>query len=142
MSYSKILPIRMALMLFRVAHGLRIIVHFFMSRKKTISLLLLAAMTTLVTVVAQQPSAKLEDPEWIREIASKRIVYSVPLMSRVRARKNLTYKRVAGADLKVDVYWLVSARHKRRPAVIFIHGGRIPPNLLTTPKEWGASSSA
>jgi len=29
-------------------------------------------------------------------------------------------------------------RSTRRPAVIFIHGGRIPPNLRTTPKDWGA----
>jgi acetyl esterase/lipase len=25
----------------------------------------------------------------------------------------------------------------QRPAVLFIHGGRIPPNLRTTPREWG-----
>jgi acetyl esterase/lipase len=90
-------------------------------------------------VCAQQPAAKLEDPEWIREIAPKRIVYSVPLMSRVKVRKNITYKRGGGAELKMDVYSPVSARRDgQRPAVIFIHGGRIPPNLRTTPKEWGA----
>ncbi|HUS09124.1 MAG TPA: alpha/beta hydrolase [Pyrinomonadaceae bacterium] len=108
-----------------------------MSRNKKIKLLLLVTATTFGTVVAQKP-AKLEDPEWISEIASKRIVYNVPLMKRVSVRKNLTYKRVNGAELKLDVYSLAAMRRGRRPAVIFIHGGRIPPNLLTTPKEWGA----
>ena len=109
-----------------------------MPQNKKIILLLLATMTMLVNAVAQKPSAKLEDPEWIRAIASKRIVYTVPLMKRVRVRKNLIYKQIDGVDLKFDVYSRVSAHRGRRPVVIFIHGGRIPPNLLTTPKEWGA----
>jgi acetyl esterase/lipase len=110
-----------------------------MFRTQRFSLLLFAILTTLLPVAAQQPSTKLEDPDWIREIATKRIVYSVPLMDRVKVRKNLTYKRVGGAELKMDVYSPVSVRRGgRRPAVIFIHGGRIPSNLRTTPKEWGA----
>ncbi len=110
-----------------------------MIRNKKSKLLLLVIITALIPVSAQQPAAKLEDPEWIREIAPKRIVYSVPLMNRVKVRKNLTYKRVGGAELKMDVYSPVSARRNGlRPAVIFIHGGRIAPNLRTTPKEWGA----
>ena len=103
------------------------------------SLLLLVIITALLPVAAQQPSAKLEDPDWIREIAPKRIVYSVPLMNQVRVRKDLTYKRIGGAELKMDVYSPASMRRgASRPAVIFIHGGRIPSNLRTTPKEWGA----
>jgi acetyl esterase/lipase len=110
-----------------------------MIRIKKSKWLLLVIITALLPVCAQQPAAKLEDPEWIREIAPKRIVYSVPLMSRVKVRKNITYKRAGGAELKMDVYSPVSARRDgQRPAVIFIHGGRIPPNLRTTPKEWGA----
>lgn len=80
----------------------------------------------------------LEDPPWVRKLAPKRIVYVVPGMERVRVRKNLIYKRVGRAELKMDVYSpLSSHRGDRRPAVIFIHGGRIPPNLRTTPKDWG-----
>jgi acetyl esterase/lipase len=110
-----------------------------MTKNKKSCLLLFVIITALLPVGAQQSSTELEDPEWIREIAPKRIVYSVPLMNRVRIQKNLTYKRVAGAELKMDVYSPVSPRRRgRRPAIIFIHGGRIPPNLLTTPKEWGA----
>lgn len=109
-----------------------------MVRNKKSNLLLLI-LTTFLTVGAQQPPTKLEDPQWINEIAPKRIVYSVPRMNSVKVRKNLTYKRVGGAELKMDVYSPVSVRRSgRRPAVIFIHGGRIPPNLRTTPKDWGA----
>jgi len=56
-----------------------------MSRNKKSTLLLLLIITALLPVAAQQPSTKLEDPEWIREIAPKRIVYSVPLMDRVKS---------------------------------------------------------
>jgi acetyl esterase/lipase len=59
-------------------------------------------------------------------------------MDRVKVRKDLTYKRVAGAELKMDLYSPSDLRGGRRPAVVFIHGGRIPPNLRTKPKEWGA----
>lgn len=86
-----------------------------------------------------QPSGGLQDPPWIKEFAHKRIVYSVPGMARVRVAKNLIYKRVQGEELKMDVYSpRGTSRRVRRPAVVFIHGGRVPPNLLTTPKEWGA----
>ena len=91
--------------------------------------------------MAQQPqsSGGLQDPPWIKEFAHKRIVYSVPGMARVKVTKNLVYKRVQGEELKMDVYSPPgTTRRARRPAVVFVHGGRVPPNLLTTPKEWGA----
>lgn len=100
-------------------------------------------MMTLVlasTCVGQQSqSPALQDPPWLKEFAHKRIVYSVPGMTRVKVAKNLVYKRVQGEELKMDVYSPPgTARRARRPAVVFVHGGRVPPNLLTTPKEWGA----
>lgn len=99
--------------------------------------LLILAIVSLVKP-AQQPN-ELQDPDWIKEFAHKRIVYTVPGMERVKVSKNVTYKRVAGAELKMDVYSPFGlSRRTRRPAVIFIHGGRIPRNLLTTPKDWGA----
>lgn len=101
----------------------------------------LLATAALASVhVAQQPpqAGALEDPSWVKALAPRRIVYALPGMERVRVRKNLTYKRVAGSELRADVY---SPNNKRggkgRPAVIFIHGGRVPPNLRTTPKDWG-----
>ena len=102
---------------------------------------LFASIVIVSACLAQQPqpSSGLQDPPWIKEFAHKRIVYSVPGMARVKVAKNLVYKRVAGEELKMDVYSPPgTARRARRPAVVFIHGGRVPPNLLTTPKEWGA----
>jgi acetyl esterase/lipase len=97
--------------------------------------LLLFAM--MVSVGLAQQSTALEDPPWLKEFAFKRIVYSVPGITRVKVVKDRVYKRVGGAELKMDVY-SPPGRGARRPAVIFIHGGRIPPNLRTTPKDWGA----
>lgn len=111
-----------------------------MINKRSIPLLL-AILFTIPSGIAQQPqsASQLEDPSWVKEIAGRRIVYGVPGMTRVRIRKNLTYKRVVSSELKMDVYSpLSSGRGVRRAAVIFIHGGRIPPNLRTPPKEWGA----
>ena len=99
------------------------------------------ALSLFISLALSAPAAAQgtkQDPDWLKEFAHKRIVYSVPGMSRVRVRRDVTYKRVAGAELKMDVYSPPGARGARRPAVIFIHGGRIPPNLLTTPKDWGA----
>ncbi|HET9712453.1 MAG TPA: alpha/beta hydrolase [Pyrinomonadaceae bacterium] len=96
------------------------------------TVMLLACAITVSTGVAQQP----QDPPWLKLFAFKRIVYSVPEMTRVKVTKNLIYKRASAEELKMDVY---SPPGKRlRPVVIFIHGGRIPRNLLTTPKDWGA----
>jgi acetyl esterase/lipase len=87
---------------------------------------------------AQQQGGALEDPPWIKEVAPPRVVYSVPGMEQVRAQKDLTYKRVGDAELKMDVYAPLNvAGGARRPAVVFVHGGAIPPNLRTKPKEWG-----
>ena len=108
--------------------------------KKRMIVALLAFAIFVSNVVAQQAqrSGALEDPPWLKEFAFKRIVYNVPGMMRVKVVKDRVYKRAGGADLKMDVYSPLNARGARRPAVIFIHGGRVPPNLRTTPKDWGA----
>lgn len=103
--------------------------------------ILVVIFSCTVITLTQQPQQKiqLEDPDWVKEIAPNRVVYAVPGMKQVKVRKNVTYKHVPGAELKMDIY--SPPRHKssaRRAAVIFIHGGRIPSNLLTTPKDWGA----
>jgi len=76
-----------------------------------------------------------QDPPWLKEFVHKRIVYQVPGMKSVRVKKNLIYKRAGNEDLLMDVYSPTSSRG-RRPAVLFVHGGRVPPNLLTTAKNW------
>lgn len=111
-----------------------------MNKKRLTNILLVYAMLVSICL-AQQPqqSGALEDPPWLKLFAFKRIVYNVPGMTRVKVVKDRVYKRVGGAELKMDVYSpLNPGRSARRPAVIFIHGGRVPPNLRTTPKEWGA----
>jgi acetyl esterase/lipase len=107
---------------------------------RALGLALLLGLACWLSVFAQQarPSETLEDPPWIKEFAHKRVVYSVPGMERVKVQKGLTYKRVAGTELKMDVYLPADNRQRApRPAVFFIHGGRIPANLRTTPREWG-----
>lgn len=97
----------------------------------------LFTITFASIAVAQQ--VKLEDPPWIKEVAAARIVYSLPGMDNIKPRKNLIYKNAADAELKLDVYQPPNMpRGAKRPAIIFIHGGALPPNLLTQPKEWGA----
>jgi acetyl esterase/lipase len=76
-----------------------------------------------------------QDPPWLKEFVHKRIVYQVPGMKSVRVKKDLIYKRTGNEDLLMDVYTPSSSRG-RLPAVLFVHGGRVPPNLLTTAKNW------
>jgi acetyl esterase/lipase len=64
----------------------------------------------------------------------KRVAYHVPGMEAVQARRDLVYHRLGeGADLAeltMDVYPPPGlAAGERRPGVVFIHGGPIPPGL-------------
>lgn len=109
-------------------------------RMKNTGLLLLMVFATLAGGdMAQPQDVKLEDPPWIKEVATQRIVYALPGMEKIRARKDVSYKSVGDVELKMDVYSPPNLRRgARRPAVVFIHGGALPPNLRTKPKEWGA----
>lgn len=95
-------------------------------------MLLILLITSATFTAAQQQR---EDPQWLKEFVGKRIVYQVPGMKSVRVKRNLIYKRAGDNQLQMDVYSPRVSRG-RLPAVLFIHGGRIPPNLLTTPKDW------
>ena len=106
--------------------------------KRSLTVLLLV-LTFAPAHSAEHPqqSAQPEDPAWLKEFVHKRIVYSLPGMERVKTRKDITYKRAASEELKMDLYSPASAQNgARHAAVIFIHGGRIPPNLRTKPKDW------
>ena len=94
-------------------------------------LLIFVIVITCLSTHGQQR----EDPPWLKEFVNKRIVYQVPGMQNVRVKRNLVYKSAGGRELQMDVYSLRSSR-RRLPAVLFIHGGRVPPDLLTTPKDW------
>jgi acetyl esterase/lipase len=68
---------------------------------------------------------------------SKPIVYQVDGMREVRVRRDVVYKREAGAELKLNIY--APARlsgDARVPAVFFVHGGPIP-EQITPPTQWG-----
>jgi len=77
------------------------------------------------------------DPPALEQIIAKRVVFTVPMMQQVIIRKNIVYKVVDGVPLKADFYLPPGSGPGERPAVILIHGGPIPANLLTPPKEWG-----
>jgi len=100
--------------------------------------LLLSLFLLLAPAAWPQQPAERVDPEWLRPRLPKRIVYSAPGMERIKARKDVVWKRVDGLELKLDVYAPPDGRpNKPLPAVVFIHGGPIPSNLRTEPKEWG-----
>lgn len=103
----------------------------------TLLALLIALPVSFVpsAAIAQEPR---EDPQWVKDDRDKRVALSVPGMDRVIVRKDLTYRRVGETDLKMDVYLPPGlGAAERRPAVLLVHGGALPANLLTEPKAWG-----
>jgi acetyl esterase/lipase len=64
------------------------------------------------------------------------LLYHAPGMDSVTAR-GVVYRPTPGGDLPMDVYAPPDLRPgERRPAVVFIHGGPIPPELPPA-TEWG-----
>ncbi|HKV13231.1 MAG TPA: alpha/beta hydrolase [Thermoanaerobaculia bacterium] len=79
-----------------------------------------------------------EDPEALKPILPMRIVLTVPGMDRAAVQKGLVYKTDGGAELRMDVYTPPDRKAgEALPAVFFVHGGPIPPNLRTEPTDWG-----
>jgi hypothetical protein len=66
--------------------------------------LLLSLFLLLAPAAWPQQPAERVDPEWLRPRLPKRIVYSAPGMERIKARKDVVWKRVDGLELKLDVY--------------------------------------
>jgi acetyl esterase/lipase len=95
----------------------------------------LASLLLIATCVVSAQAQQRQDPPWLKLFVNKRIVYEIPGMKSVRVKRNLVYKRAGNSDLLMDVYSPKTSRG-RLPAVLFVHGGRVPPNLLTTPKDW------
>lgn len=68
----------------------------------------------------------------------QRIVYQIPGMDKMKPFKNLTYKTTDTTELKMDIYTPSNlSKNNRLPAVIFIHGGYLSPDLRPQPKDWG-----
>jgi len=98
---------------------------------------------TVISGISGIASAEIEkvavDPEWIKE-TNKFVVYSIPGMDQIKEQKGLVYKQVKDTELNLNVYSPIKKTEKR-PVIIFVHGGPVPGNLLTTPKDWGMFSS-
>lgn len=79
-----------------------------------------------------------QDPEPLKPILPMRIVLAVPGMDRAAEQRSRTYKTDGGVELQMDVYAPGDRKEgEMLPAVVFVHGGPIPANLLTEPKDWG-----
>lgn len=92
----------------------------------------------VVSLCAVGQALPREDPDWYKHLISRHVVYSLPGMSDVKVRQDIIYKREGDEELKMDVYTPVEApANGKLHAVVFIHGGFLPPNLLTQPKDTG-----
>jgi acetyl esterase/lipase len=109
-----------------------------MKLRVLISGMYMLSLAAPAATLAQQPQgASLEDPPWVKAVASKQLVYAIPGMDKVMVRGNRVYKRADTEELKADVYQPAGlTKGAKRPAVIFIHGGPLPRNLRTGPKDW------
>jgi acetyl esterase/lipase len=67
---------------------------------------------------------------------SRRIVYAVPGMERIQARRDIAYKAVDAGSLEMDIYLPPGPKEKLFPAVILVHGDA-PPEVLRNAKDWG-----
>lgn len=96
---------------------------------------LFLAVLLIIFIISVLPAQDIQD------IIKMPVVYQVPGMDKVQLHKDITYKKVADRELKMDFYVPASAsKNKRMPAVIFIHGGPAPPSILS-PKDWGVFTS-
>ena len=83
-----------------------------------------------------------QDPNWVRMAAEAHTLYVIRGMEAVRVNRGRVYKSINGEDLVMDVYCPPGeARSGPFPAVILVHGGPIPGNLLTPPTDWGLFQS-
>lgn len=77
-----------------------------------------------------------------QDMYHKPIVYKVPGMEAAEVHRDIAYKTVDGADLKMDICVPPGlAADVRLPVVFFVHGGFIPKTITFLPKEWGVFQS-
>jgi acetyl esterase/lipase len=122
--------------------------HGSISRLKVIAAFVAVTFTWQLAVAAEavpgdanRPETKDANKAADMPDLSKRIVYSVDGMSRVAVTRDLVYKREGDTKLLMNVYSPRNiARNANLPAVLFVHGGPIPVDMMP-PKEWGAYQS-
>ena len=77
-----------------------------------------------------------EDPGWVKAAAAH-VHYRLNGMEEVSVRRDIEYKSADDEPLLFDLYQSNQPAPNGSPCVILIHGGPLPSNLLTTPKDWG-----
>lgn len=71
------------------------------------------------------------------EFIKARVVYQVPGMDKVKVFSDLTYKEAGGKELKMDIFQPPNLNpNDKLPAVLYIHGGTLPPDYPVMPKSW------
>lgn len=99
----------------------------------------IAAVTSLVLMTALLPStARAQHQQDPLKIPA---VYTLANMDKVEVQRDVTYKTVGGATLKMDVYYPQGIKSGDRvPAVIFVNGVGDQPGTPSL-KDWGQYSS-
>ena len=107
--------------------------HRFPSQTATaIASLFILLLTSGELVARQQQAAAQQDP------LKRPVVYRLPGMDDANVKRDITYKTVNGAALKMDVYYPAGAKDDARlPVVIFVNGVGDPPAGRPKLKEWG-----
>ena len=101
-----------------------------------------AFAATLLFAVATEPALaqqvhKAKAMPSFEEMVRMPVVYRLPGMDKAVVRRNLVYKTAGQMPLELDAYLPAGlAPGERRAAVVFVHGGPVPPELR--PKDWGA----
>jgi acetyl esterase/lipase len=97
-------------------------------------------MTTVLLLVSstafaqEKPVAKPMPP--FEEVLKMRVVYRVPGMDAVAIKRGVVYKTAGEVRLEMDVYSPPGLKPgERRPAIVFVHGGPVPPG--SKPKGMG-----
>jgi acetyl esterase/lipase len=97
----------------------------------------LALAVTLVPALTDQARKMPKPMPPFEEMTRLRVVYTLPGMDTAAVQKNIVYKLAGDAQtpLHLDVYSPPEAeKSERRPAIIFVHGGPVPPGMTT--KDW------
>lgn len=108
----------------------------------------LAAVLTLGVAVAASAAAESEAaaesptpsrvPPEVRAMLDRPVVLELPGTADVEVRNGLVYRRDGETELRLDVYLPPGlAAGELRPAVVYVHGGPMPPGWDFPPRDWG-----
>lgn len=84
---------------------------------------LLAAVLATNAVPAQEPQNKEKAKDRIKERVQRKAKTAKYLETGGEQKLEVTYKIVAGRELKLDLYYPTAKRNEKCPVVVFTHGG-------------------